>query len=229
MLKVSPVEIFIFIVVAILVVATGIYSSIAAKKRREEMVVLAMRLGLGFNPGHDTFIATRFGFMDRLGKGSNRYAYNILSGNYRDHEVLAFDYHYETHSTDSKGRRRTHHHHFSFFICNLPAEFPEVTIAREGIFSKIAQGFGYDDIDFESAEFSGKFCVRSKDKKFAYDVCNAQMIEYLLANPDLNIEIEDTALALGFGSCLSAAQIDFNLERLVKIRSLLPNYLFTKA
>jgi hypothetical protein len=222
-------QILIFIIVAIVVVVAAIYGSIAAKKRREAMAVLAAKLGLHFNPGEDTFIATRFGFMDRLGQGSNRYAYNVLSGNYQGNEVLAFDYHYETYSTDSKGRRQTHHHHFSFFICNMPMEFPEVTISKEGFFSKIAQGFGYDDIDFESAEFSGKFCVRSKDKKFAYDVCNAQMIEYLLANPDLNIEIEDTALALGFGSCLAAEQIEFNLERLVKIRSLLPNYLFTKT
>ena len=222
-------QFIIFIIVAIIIIVAGIYGSIAAKKRREAMAVLSARLGLQFNSQHDTFIATRFGFMDRLGQGSNRYAYNVLSGNYQGNEVLAFDYHYETYSTDSKGRRQTHHHHFSCFICNLPMEFPEVTISKEGIFSKIAQGFGYDDIDFESAEFSGKFCVRSKDKKFAYDVCNALMIEYLLANPDLNIEIEDSALALGFGSCLAAEQIEYNLERLVKIRSLLPNYLFTKA
>ncbi|MEO5803875.1 MAG: hypothetical protein ABIR24_10120 [Verrucomicrobiota bacterium] len=222
-------QIWIFIVVAIVIIVAGIFSSIAAKKRREAMAVLAAKLGLNFTTTHDTIIATRFGFLDRLGKGDNRYAYNILSGNYRGNDVLAFDYHYQTYSTDSKGRRQTHHHHFSCFICNLPMEFPEVTIGKESIFSKIAQGFGYDDIDFESAEFSEKFCVRSKDKKFAYDVCNAQMIEYLLANPDLNIEIEGTALALGFGSCLAASEIESNLERLVKIRSLLPNYLFKKA
>ena len=40
--------------------------------------------------------------------------------------------------------------------------------------------FGYQDIKFESAEFSKTFCVRSPDKKFAYDVCNAKMMEYLL-------------------------------------------------
>lgn len=213
----------------IVIIVGAIFSSIAAKKRREAMAVLAARLGLRFTTERDTFIATRFGFLDRLGKGDNRYAYNILSGIFQGNDVLAFDYHYQTYSTDSKGRRRTQHHQFSCFICNLPSEFPEVTITKEGIFSKIAQGFGYDDIDFESAEFSGKFCVRSKDKKFAYDVCNAQMIEFLLANPDLNIEIEDTALALGFASCLAAEQIEFNLERLVKIRSLLPNYLFVKT
>ena len=47
--------------------------------------------------------------------------------------------------------------------------------------------------------------MRSKDKKFAYDVCNAQMMEYLLANRDLSIEIEGPALALAFDTRLSAA------------------------
>jgi hypothetical protein len=40
--------------------------------------------------------------------------------------------------------------------------------------------FGYGDIKFESAEFSKTFCLRTPDKKFAYDACNAKMIEYLL-------------------------------------------------
>jgi hypothetical protein len=40
--------------------------------------------------------------------------------------------------------------------------------------------------------------VRSPDKKFAYDVCHAQMMEYLLANRDLSIEIENEVIALAF-------------------------------
>jgi hypothetical protein len=103
-----------------------------------------------------------------------------MRGNYRGHEILAFDYHYETDSTDSKGHRNTNHHWFSFYLLFLPRSVPDLTIVPEGIFSKIAQAFGYDDIDFESAEFSRKFCVRSADKKFAYDICNSRMIEYLL-------------------------------------------------
>jgi hypothetical protein len=142
---------------------------------------------------------------------------------------MAFDYHYETHSTDSKGRRQTHHHYFSFFILQLPLSFPELKIGREGFFSKVAQAFGYDDIDFESHEFSRKFCVRSKDKKFAYDVCNARMMEYLLANDDLTIEIEDQAMAISFNSRLSPEQIESNLNRLVAIRSLMPEYLFSRS
>jgi len=141
--------------------------------------------------------------LHKLRHGSNRYAYNILSGNYQGHDVLLFDYHYQTGSG-----KDTHHHHLSFFILHLPGIFPELTIGREHIFSKIAQAVGYDDIDFESHEFSRKFCVRSRDKKFAYDVCNAKMIEYLLANDDLTIEIESHALAVSFNRRLAPERIE---------------------
>ena len=221
--------IFIFILFALLVVAGAIYSVIAARKRREELFELAARLGLEFRSGDDYALAERFEFLDKLAQGDNRYAFNILSGSYQQNQVLVFDYHYETHSTDSKGNRQTHHHYFSFFILLLPLHFPELKITREGLLSKIAQALGYDDIDFESAEFSRTFCVRSKDKKFAYDVCNAQMMEYLLANRDLSIEIEGPALALAFDTRLSAAEIEGNLQRLLRIRLLLPEYLFTKT
>ncbi|HOX57922.1 MAG TPA: hypothetical protein P5205_13155 [Candidatus Paceibacterota bacterium] len=221
--------IFILGLFLLLVIAGAIYSTIAARKRREELLEFATRLGLDFRPGNDYELAKRFGFLNKLAQGSNRYAFNVLSGGYRQNQVLVFDYHYETHSTDSKGHRRTHHHYFSFFILLLPVSFPELKVTREGLLSKFAQALGYDDIDFESAEFSHEFCVRSKDRKFAYDVCNAQMMEYLLANRDLSLEIEDSALALAFDKRLSAAQIEGNLQRLLEIRLRLPDYLFTKT
>lgn len=210
-------------------VALAIFAAMAGKRRREELAALALRLGLNYQAERDATLADRLKFLNALAQGSNRYAYNILSGRYQTREVLLFDYHYETHSTDSKGHRQTDHHHFSCFVLTLPQSFPELRITREGFLSKVAQVFGYDDIDFESAEFSRAFCVRSKDKKFAYDVCNAQLMEYLLANRDLSVELEDRALALAFGSCLTAPAIEFNLQRLLAIRSHLPEYLFTKV
>lgn len=221
--------ILIFILFGALVIVAAVCAARAARKRREELSALAARLGLAFNPENDRDLAARFGFLDKLAQGSNRYAFNVLSGHFQEQPVLVFDFHYETHSTDSKGHRHTHHHYFSCFVLLLPSSFPELRITREGLFSKIAQAFGYDDIDFESAEFSRCFCVRSKDKKFAYDVCHPQMMEYLLANRDLSVEIEARALALAFDSRLSAAQIEFNLQRLLEIRSRLPDYLFHPA
>jgi hypothetical protein len=208
---VEPLLIIGFVAIFITVLVVGY---ISALKRREAMAAVAAKLGLQFMPGKDRYMARQYRFLDKLRRGSNRYAFNIMSGGYQGNKVLLFDYHYKTGSG-----KNTHHYYISFF--------PELVIGPEGIFSKIAQAVGYDDIDFESHEFSRKFCVRSHDKKFAYDICNARMIEYLLSNTDLSIEIEDRALAISFNSRLSPEQIEPNLNRLITIRSLLPDYLFT--
>lgn len=217
---------FLFILFIALTLIMIVSNVVKARKRRDEMSALADRLGLYFSPEEDYEVASRFRFLDALAEGSNRYAFNILSGSYQKCKVMVFDYHYETYSTDSKGDRDTHHHYFSFFILILPSSFPELRITREGFLSKIAQAFGYDDIDFESHEFSRKFCVRSRDKRFAYDICNPRMIEYLLANCDLAIEIEGSALALVFSSRLSPNAIEYNLNRLLEIRARIPDYVF---
>jgi hypothetical protein len=219
---------FIFMVVVVVIIIGAIFNSIAQRKRREGLLELAQRLNLDFDGGENVEIEPRFGFLKQLAQGDNRYATNVLSGNYQQNEILAFDYHYETHSTDSKGHQQTQTHWFSFFILTLPAVFPDLTIRRENFFLKVAEVFGYQDIKFESAEFSKAFCVRSPDKKFAYDVCNVKMMEYLLANRDLSIEIENEVIALAFSTRLSVEQFEMNLQRLVEIRSRLPEYLFTQ-
>ena len=218
----------VIVVVLVITVIGGIYSMIQAHKRLEGLLELAQRLGLDFSAAEDYGLADRYSFLKQLAQGENRYARNVLSGTYQQNQVLAFDYHYETYSQTKNGRR-TEDHWFSFFILTLPAAFPDLTIRRENFLTRVAEVFGYQDIEFESAEFSKAFCVRSPDKKFAYDVCNAKMMEYLLANRDLSVEIENQVLALAFDTCLSAEQIESNLQRLVEIRSRLPEYLFTKV
>jgi len=218
---------FLIVAVLVIVVISAIYGMIQARKRLEGLFALAQRLGLNFSAAEDYGLADRYGFLKQLAQGENRYARNVISGTYQQYPVLAFDFHYETY-TQGKNGRQTHHHWFSFFILTLPAVFPDLTIRRENLFTKVAEVFGYQDIKFESAEFSKAFNVRSPDKKFAYDVCNAKMMEYLLANRDMSIEIEDQVLALAFDTRLSVEQVESNLQRLVEIRSRLPDYLFTQ-
>lgn len=112
--------ILIFILFIVIVIAAAIYGALTAKKRREELSVLAARMGLSFNPEDNRALAAGLGFLDQLAQGSNRYAFNVLSGRYCENEVLVFDYHYETHSTDSKGNRQTNHHCFWRSTNNWP-------------------------------------------------------------------------------------------------------------
>ena len=218
----------VFVAVVVVVFIGVIFNAIAQRKRREGLFELAQRLNLDFHGGQDDGIPGRFGFLKQLAQGDDRYAVNVLSGNYRQNEILAFDYHYATYHTDKNGTHKDDHW-FSFFILTMPAVFPDLTIRRENFLTRVAEAFGYQDIKFESAEFSRAFNVRSPDKKFAYDVCNAKMMEFLLANRDLSVEIENEVIALAFNTRLSVEQIEFNLQRLVEIRSRLPEYLFTNV
>ena len=85
---------------------------------------------------------------------------------------------------------------------------------------------GYDDIDFESIEFSKAFTVRSTDKKFAYDICHTRMMEYLLSDPALSVEFEGQCIALGFDRKLAVEQFERRLDQLCQIRELIPDYVY---
>ncbi|MEM9412542.1 MAG: hypothetical protein AAGA30_15615 [Planctomycetota bacterium] len=216
---------FIIIPVILMVIVFAMIASAAAKRRQRELRELASQMGFTFLPNRNYSYDERYPFLAKLCQGRNRYAYNTLQGDLQGHPVCYFDYHYETKSRDSKGRTKTNHHYFSFFILHFENDFPELIITKEGWISKLAQWFGYADIDFESAEFSRKFIVRSPDKKFAYDICHSRMIEYLLRNTDLSIEIERNCLTLFFGAVLTPDRIQFNLRRLVELRDQFPRYL----
>ncbi len=188
--------VLLFICFAVFAVFAAIHGHKKEKERQAALAAWASRHGLyyhadkvrGFDDEH-----RGFGF---LRGGSNRYAYNILTGTNRDRALTAFDYHYETHSTDSKGRRQTHHHHFSCLF--LAPEFPlkPLAIRRENFLDRIKSTFGFQDINFESSEFSRKFHVSGEDKRWCYDVIHNRMMEFLLAAPEYSLETDCEKLAV---------------------------------
>jgi hypothetical protein len=218
---------FLFLGLFVVVAAVlGLRQGRAGRQRSVDLEILASRLGFdSFNASRDEEFALGWGFISRLDKGSNRYAYNLLQGKYHEHSLTVFDYHYQT----GEGKNKNEHY-LTILMLVCKEAFPKLTIGPEHLGDRIAEAFGLEnDIKFESAEFSRIFKVRSPDKKFAYDVCNAQMIEYLMANRDLQVEIKGPVILLAFEPQLPVAKIEFNLQRLAQIRSLLPEYLFTTA
>ena len=194
-----------------------------------ELVELAARLGLGFKAEPNYVLADDYAFLRHLAQGENRYAFNVLSGACQKTEVLAFDYHFETEAKDRKSEDQRLHRCLTAAMVLVPAYFPALHIVPEGLGSSIAEALGCEDIHFESDEFSRAFWVRSKDKRFAYDFCNARVMEYLLANRDLDLQIERCALATVSAAPWTGKEVEYNLRRLLEIRLRLPDYLFTKA
>ena len=212
-----------FVVIAGLVIAGAVYSHLATRKRREELRAWAQSHGMSFTEGRDHSFDERFPFA-ALRQGDGRYAYNISEGPWNGRGAMAFDYHYETHSTDKDGHRQTHHHQFSaaFVISDFPLQ--PLSLRPEGFFDKVTAFFGAEDINFESAEFSRRFFVKSPDRRWAYDVIHTRAMEFLLAHPDYSIEFAGDLAFICNARTWAAAEFDAALGVVAGLLAMIPEY-----
>ncbi len=191
------------VIVAIIGITIVVFAQIAAQKRREEMATLATQLGLRFDPSSDHGHDEEFGHFEIFRRGHSRVARNRLTGMVqigdRSYELDAGDFRYKRTSRTGKDRR-TSTYRFSYMILQLPFDTPELLIRPEGFFDKLAGVFGFDDIDFESEEFSRRFHVKSSDKRFAYDVIHPAMMELLLRKKPPMLDIENNRICLSDGN-----------------------------
>jgi hypothetical protein len=183
---------FVLIIIAAIAAAIGfaIWNSRMKDKRRKELAGWAQVNGLKFLPEKDHSVWMRYQLFKCLQRGEDRYAYNIMVGTSGTRVMSAFDYHYETHSTNSKGQRQTHHHYLSALVVDAGLPLKPLFIRPEGLLDKVTEFVGIDDIDFESAEFSQKFFVKSPDRRWAYDVLHQKTMELMLAYPRFHIDFQ---------------------------------------
>jgi len=212
-----------FVALVIGLIAVAIWLD---RKRTEALANAAAALGLSFAPARDRMLARQYRHLRGLHDGDNRYAFDVMRGSRDGWPVTVFDFHYETRSSDSKGNSTTTNHYRHVVLLHLERPFPALVVSPEGLFSKIAQALGYDDIDFESHEFSRRYCVRSPDKRFAYDFCNPAMIEFLLARSGANFELAGDVLAFVREGRMEPDRITSELAFASAIRERMPAYLF---
>jgi hypothetical protein len=195
---------FILIPLALAVIGLVAYFAWKAEKqRREALAALAARLGWRFDPQRDRHHDDEYAHFEIFRRGHSRAAYNTLTGTVeidgRSYPAKMGDFTYKV-TRHSGKTTHTRTYRFSYLILHLPfAGVPDLLIRHEGFFDKVAGAFGFDDIDFESAEFSRRFCVKSPDKKFAYDVIHPRMMEFLMAGDAGTIDIERGRCCLSDG------------------------------
>ena len=196
---------FLLIGGVIAVVAVLAYFSWKAQQRRRQALEeLAARLAWGFDPARDRQHDEEYAHFEIFRRGHSRTAHNTLTGTTqlagRRCPAKMGDFVYRV-TTSSGKSTQTHTYRFSYLIVHLPWPIvPDLLIRREHVLDKLAGAFGFDDIDFESAQFSRRFHVKSPDKKFAYDVIDPRMMEFLLKSEVPALDIEHGRLCLSDGS-----------------------------
>ena len=188
---------FFFVLIPLFLIGFGLlayYSHLQAKQRREDLAQLADQLGWSFDPSRRYDWDSRYSQFGCFTRGHSRSAYNILQGMVeiegRPYAGTMGDYTFKETSGSGKNRS-TKTYHFSFVLIQLPfAGVPQLAVRQESFFDSITAFMGFDDIDFESEEFSRKFHVKSSDKRFAYDVIDPRMMEFMLDRKPPSFEID---------------------------------------
>jgi hypothetical protein len=176
-------------IVVVVLIAKG-----AAARNRERLAALAQWAALNgftFYEKDPYDLDSRFNGIGEIGRGHDRYAYELLQISVPVWAFI-FRYHFRTTetrtvtSTDSNGNSSTRtetyeeDHYHAYLIIELNAAFPQLIIRPEHWGDKVAGFLGFDDINFESEQFSRRYFVKSKDRQFAYAVIHPQMIEWMM-------------------------------------------------
>jgi hypothetical protein len=197
-----------------------------AKRRREGMAQLAAARGWSYAERDDSWV-TRFDVAP-FGTGFNQQALNVVRGEHDRRKFLAFDYWYSTREGSGK-TRHTVRHVCSIIGISTTAVFPHLTVMPEHFVSRLLGRLTNTDIEFESELFNRAFTVTCEDRKFATDVLHPQMMELLLANPNLGWSLRSGTLLVASEGEHGVARLDGVLEAIDKIIDLFPGFVWTQV
>ena len=192
----SNTAMFIMVLIGIAVVLVLVKLFVDARRRRERILALrgfAQGIGLDFSSASDWKHDRKHQRFGIFGIGSKRRAFNTISGSVDAGvcmiEVTMGDYRYETSSVfDDDSRKVTT---FSYLIAKSPWDHtPSLLIRPEGFMDRMASLAGAEDINFESEVFSRMYHVSCTDRKFAYDLLDRSMIEFLIETRPPLVDLE---------------------------------------
>ena len=222
-------EILLIVAVVAVALVAAYFSHLNAQKRLQELAALGAELGWSFDASSDDSLEDRYPQFDNFSRGHSRYAYNTLTGmigiDGQACTATMGDYRYRETSGTGKSRK-TRTYTFSYCLVDLPyLQLPDLFIRREGIMDSVSRAFGFDDIDFESVEFSKRFHVKSGDKRFACDVLHPQMMEYMLSAEPRQMEIAGDCCLFADGSDWTADEFKQHREFAQQFFDLWPKHL----
>lgn len=167
--------VFIPIVVGALVIGL-ILGHLAAEQRRKMWAALAEKHGFRHYEGDPLALRQVHSGFSLFQIGHSKKVLHTLEGLKDGQRWIVFDYRY---TTGSGKHQQTHQR--TGVLVDLPFRASRLKIRPEHFGDTIAAALGFDDIDMESDAFNRKYHVSAEVKRFAYEICNPRMMEYLIA------------------------------------------------
>jgi hypothetical protein len=168
------VESGLFVVVMVLLVATGV--AVAWWGHRARVALLerwAAENGWELHVPDPAL--TRRWRGEPFGEGRARRATEVLTGLFQGRSAVSFTYSW---TTGSGKEATTHQAHVVVLL--LHTSLPTLQLTPEGLGARLAKVFGGQDIQLESEDFNRAWRVESGDLRFAHDVLHPRTMARLL-------------------------------------------------
>ena len=172
-------------------------NSSVEKDRCSEMARWARRHGLGFNAEDAPGLGQRFLWSKPFGPSPGGAACNVIHGVIGAWGIILFDYRRTPEAAEDRapvgagaGPLDDMSGEMSVVMVSFREHrFPGCVVASKDALGPISRTVMLENIDLESDEFNRHYGVWASDRKFAYDVVDPRMMEFLLANPGWAFEV----------------------------------------
>jgi hypothetical protein len=154
-------------------------------QRIEQMRFVGERMGFSYWPVADHDLQERLGPFHLFSQGHSRKIQNVLRREIHDIAVTLFEYRYRT---NSGKHTRTHRQTVVLFETGR-LQLPLFTLRPQGMFHRLAQKFGYQDINFgDHPVFSESYLLRGHEEAQIRELFTEQARNYFSRHDDLCTE-----------------------------------------
>ena len=221
----SGLSTLVFVLVALAAGAFFVWNYLQESKRRQALQQFCMAKGWQYTAEDDSFTVRWNG--TPFGQGDRRRCRNVVRGTDRGVPFVAFDYQYDTESTDSRGNTQRTTHHFDVVALALPTVLPTLQVTPEGFLERAAEAVGLGGgIDLESEDFNRHFRVHARQPKFASDVLTPRTMEALLAGPPTAWRIEMSDLVSWGSGTMNPVDVLASLSTLHHVVDGIPSFVW---
>jgi carbonic anhydrase len=179
----------VFVLFVVLVIVT----SRMERNRTEALRRVAETAGLAFEPKGNLEALRLLGDVQLFGRGHSRRVANLMTGRLDDQQVAVFDYWYTTGSGKSQ-------HTAAQTVVLLPSAknfLPDLQMAPENPITRIAEAFGYQDIDIDSSpEFSRRYIVRGADETAIRAALHPGATSYFAEHEGWTVEVQSGTVGI---------------------------------
>jgi hypothetical protein len=188
-----PPAAWLFVVLLTTILAVAVFAWRRERARTEALRSVANAAGLTFQAKADLAAVRSLGDVQLFSRGHSQRVRCLMTGRIGDQQGAVFDHWYTTGS----GKHRSTHAQTVVLLPSAKTSLPDVQMAPENPLCRIAEAFGYQDIDIDSSpEFSRRYVVKGTNEAAIRAALHPRATSYFAAHEGWTVEVQSGTVAI---------------------------------